>query len=164
MIDADTLYETDFLRWSEQQAEALARLRSRVRDNDIDWEHLIEEVRDLGGSELARVVGNLTIASAHLLKLARWPDHPAADHWRGEILIFLINARAAFSPSMRQRLDPEFVGRRALRDIEKLRLAGAPPVPLPRNFTPDIDAMLSGELDIDAAVAAIRARAETEQG
>ncbi|NJO54353.1 MAG: DUF29 domain-containing protein [Bacteroidales bacterium] len=77
MATGTTLYEADLLLWAEQQAEALARLRSRVRDNDIDWEHLIEEVRDLGLSELRACIGNLRLALLHLLKLARWPDHPA---------------------------------------------------------------------------------------
>lgn len=162
MNDAPDLYEADFLLWSEHQADALARLRTRVRDNDIDWDHLIEEVRDLGGSELARVTGNLTVAAAHLLKLARWPDHPAVDHWRGEITSFLVNAQVAFSPSMRRRIDAAVVGRRALASVRQLRLDGQPPGPLPTTFVPDIDAMLADGFDIETAVAAIRAQAAAE--
>lgn len=44
---AEDLYEADFYLWSQRQAEAL---RSRSH-NRLDWEHLAEEVEDLGGSQ-----------------------------------------------------------------------------------------------------------------
>ena len=50
---ADSLYEHDVLAWSEQQAQTLRRLARGERVNDaVDWLHLIEEVEDLGRSEL----------------------------------------------------------------------------------------------------------------
>ena len=49
----DGLYEHDALAWSERQAELLRRLAAGERVNDaVDWPHVIEEVGDVGLSEL----------------------------------------------------------------------------------------------------------------
>jgi hypothetical protein len=48
----DLLYEEDFYAWTQQQAQALRRLR--VGDNDLDIEHIAEEIEDLGRAISAR--------------------------------------------------------------------------------------------------------------
>jgi hypothetical protein len=163
MVEPSTLYESDLLLWAEQQAEALARLRSELRSNAVDWDNLIEEVRDLGLSELRSCASNLQLAALHLLKLARWPDHPARVHWVGEAQQFLSAARANFWPSMRQRLDPDEIGRKALREAMRTSIHDHPARALPQAYRADIDAMLSDEFDIEAAVAAIGGQAAAEQ-
>lgn len=42
-----TLYDTDFVEWAAATAELL---RER-RFDDVDWEHLIEEIVSLGQSD-----------------------------------------------------------------------------------------------------------------
>ena len=51
----DGQYDTDALAWAERQADFLTRLARGERVNvDIDWPNVIEEVRDVGLSELRR--------------------------------------------------------------------------------------------------------------
>ena len=112
----DGLYEQDFLIWSETQATLLRRLAEGERVNAlVDWANLIDEVGDLGRSELSACEGLLVQAMAHLLKLRRWPDSPDCAHWRGETVEFLAAARRKFTPSMRQRLDLQDLYGDALR-------------------------------------------------
>jgi len=60
-VNRHTLYETDYLQWIET---TLARLRSHDYEQ-VDWEHLIEEIEDMGRSGRLR------------LKLAcRWKSFP----------------------------------------------------------------------------------------
>jgi hypothetical protein len=48
------LYDTDVLEWSERQADLLRRLAAgeRVNSADLDWQHVAEEIEDVGKSEL----------------------------------------------------------------------------------------------------------------
>jgi hypothetical protein len=100
------LYEHDILSWAEQQAALLGRLAAGERVNQaVDWPNVIEELRDVGLSELRACRSLLRQALAHLLKLHAWPESPAAAHWRGEAVGFLADARDRFSPSMRHRIE-----------------------------------------------------------
>ena len=102
----DGLYEHDALAWAEQQADLLRRLAAGERINDaVDWPNVIEEVQDVGLSELRACRSLLRQALVHLLKLHAWPGSQAAAHWRDEVASFLDDARDRFAPSMRQRLD-----------------------------------------------------------
>ncbi len=99
------LYWDDTLAWSERQSALLRRLAGGERVNDVDWEHVIEEIEDVGKTELRACESLLQRSLEHLIKLHQWPQNEAARHWRGEILAFLSDARRAFSPSMRQKID-----------------------------------------------------------
>ena len=44
------LYERDILSWSEHQADLLRRLARGERVNDVDWEHVVEEIEEHGNS------------------------------------------------------------------------------------------------------------------
>ena len=59
-----SLYEQDFLLWSEDTA---ARLKARDFDN-LDLENLIEEVESLSRSERLQLLNRLTVLLEHLLK------------------------------------------------------------------------------------------------
>ena len=102
----DGLYERDALAWAERQADLLRQLAEGERVNDaVDWANVIEEVADVGLSELRACRSLLRQAMVHLLKLHAAPDSDVAVHWRGEMAGFLTEARDVFSPSMRQRID-----------------------------------------------------------
>ena len=102
----DDLYERDILVWSEKQASLLRRLaRGEGVNEAIDWDHVIEEVEDVGASELHGCQSQLSQALLHLLKLAAEPGSQAAAHWTSEVIGFLAGARRRFSPGMRQRLE-----------------------------------------------------------
>src|SRR5580704_3419998 len=97
----DDLYDHDVLAWSEHQAELLRRIARGERVNDVDWEHVVEEIEDVGLSELNAVCSYFRQMLAHLLKLRGWPDNQACEHWRDEIATFQVEAIARFAPSMR---------------------------------------------------------------
>ena len=73
-------YETDFHRWAETQ---VGLLRSRAA-NRIDWDHIAEEIADVGRSEEREVESRLAIACQHLLKWEFQPHH-RSNSWRGSI-------------------------------------------------------------------------------
>ena len=66
------LYEQDFNLWRESIIEQI----KEHRFNDIDWEHLLIELQDIGKSEKRSFISNLTILIAHLLKLTVQSDAP----------------------------------------------------------------------------------------
>ncbi len=102
---ADAPYDTDILAWSETQADLLSRIASGQRVNGVDWEHVVEEIADVGISQLNAVGSLLTQIMLHLLKLHLLPDDSAATHWRIELIAFQDSVERRYAPSMRQRLD-----------------------------------------------------------
>jgi hypothetical protein len=155
----DSLYETDALAWAEQQADLLRRLARGERLNEtIDWENVIEEVQDVGLSELRACRSLLRQAMVHLLKLSLEPDSQAASHWAGEVARFLADARDAFAPSMLQRIDLPDLHADA---IYRLRVSGDGQVDLrlPETCAFTLDDLLVREPDIAALVARLGAEA-----
>ena len=70
----DDLYDHDVLAWSEHQADLLRRLSRGERVNDLDWEHVVEEIEDVGLSELHALEDCLNHILVRLLKLRGWPN------------------------------------------------------------------------------------------
>ena len=66
------LYERDFNVWRE----TIIKKIKQQDFNDIDWEHLLLELEDMGKSEKRSFLSNLTILIAHLLKLTVQADAP----------------------------------------------------------------------------------------
>ena len=147
------LYERDALAWAEQQAALLDRMAAGERLNEaVDWPNVIEEVRDVGLSELRACRSLLRQALIHLLKLHAWPDSPTATHWRGEVVGFLGDARDAFAPSMRQRID---LARLHAEALDRIR-AGMEPNSearlLPETCPFTLDELLNTQPDMAALV------------
>jgi len=128
----DDLYDRDVLLWSQQNADLLRRLARGERVNGIDWVHVVEEIEDVGLSELNAVRSYLRLLLVHLLKLRGWPDSPSAPHWRTEVVSFQKDAVRRFSPSMRQRIDLHEVWADARDQLEAAAYDGqlAPPWPV----------------------------------
>jgi Domain of unknown function DUF29 len=101
MPDPEAQYDGDILAWSEQQA-ALLRRRSA---NALDWDNLAEEIEAVGRHELRTCKSLLRLAMRHMLKAAAWPEARDAPAWRIDAADFLDQAREAFTPSMRQKID-----------------------------------------------------------
>ena len=57
-------YRNDFYGWTRDQADALRR-RSV---NEIDWDNLLEEIEDLGGSKRRELRSRLAVVITHVLK------------------------------------------------------------------------------------------------
>ncbi len=58
-IMPDELYDRDVLAWSERQARLLCRVAGEERVSDVDWAHVVEEIKDVGLSELNAVQSHL---------------------------------------------------------------------------------------------------------
>jgi hypothetical protein len=150
-----SLYERDFYTWTQDQA---ARLRARAGDNQLDTEHLAEEVADLGRSELNKGAHLLTNALVHLLEAAWLGEARPNMKWRGEAYRFCQQAYDAFSPGMRQHLDTTKLWTRAVGQANA-RLAdyGDPQLPASPRVPFTLDELLTSDLDTEAALAKVRA-------
>lgn len=162
----DDLYE-DALAWSEQQAELLRRLAAGERVNDeVDWANVIEEVQDVGLSQLRAVRSLLAHAMEHLLKIHGWPSG-SVEHWLDEVDTFLTDASDAFSPSMQPRLDIAALFHKARAMVARRRYGGLPPRTLPDTcpFTLD-DLIARGDAppDVDALLAKLAAAESRNAG
>jgi hypothetical protein len=93
--DIDTspsLYERDFLAWTEEQA---ALLRAG-RITQVDLSNLIEEVESLGASQKAAVDSQMVRLLMHLLKWVYQPTRRTKS-WR----VSIVNARVEIALHMR---------------------------------------------------------------
>jgi len=125
----DELYDTDVLEWSKRQARILHRVAAGEPGNEApDWANIIEEVQDLGRSQLNAVRSLLVQALARDLKCRAWPDAPHVAHWQAEARGFRGDAADAFTPSMRRHMDVDALCRMALNRTPDT-VDGQPPVP-----------------------------------
>lgn len=69
-------YNHDFVAWANHTADLLRQQRWE----DIDWEHLIEEVEELGKSERNAVGSQMERVMLHLLKWQYQPQR-RSDSW-----------------------------------------------------------------------------------
>lgn len=138
----DGLYDTDVLEWSERQASILRRVAAGEPGNEApDWANIIEEVEDVGRSQLTAVRSLLVQALVHDLKCQAWPDAPHVPHWQAEARGFRGDAADAFTPSMRQRIDVSALYQRALDRLPET-MDGQPPLPVPQECSATLDEML----------------------
>lgn len=138
----DGLYDADVLEWSERQVGILRRVAAGEPGNETpDWANIIEEVQDVGRSQLNAVRSLLIQALTHDLKCQAWPDAPHVPHWQAEARGFRGDAADAFTPSMRQRLDIHALHRRAL-DRMPATVDGQAPLPVPQECAVTLDALL----------------------
>jgi hypothetical protein len=159
MPDA-TPYGTDIVAWSEEQVAALRRLAAELRPNsrEVDFENIIEEIGDVGRSEI-RAAGNLIRQLLiHWLLGAFDPDAPAVAHWRGETRVFKAELRDTFAASMRQRLQTDVLWADALAAAgDKLAGFGRPvPEGLPQACPFSLAELLDPAFGWDEAVARLR--------
>ena len=150
----DGSYERDALAWSERQADLLSRLASGERVNaEVDWHHVIEEVRDVGLSELRACGSLLRQALTHLLKIRAWPRSRSAAHWRDGAIAFLLDAEDRCAPSMRQRIDLDQLFARALHAVHATTDESGTARLLPDQCPFTLDGLLTTRPDVAGLVA-----------
>lgn len=157
-----SLYETDILAWTEEQAAALRALAGRPDlPNALDLPNVIEEIEALGRSEFRAAISPMRLIMEHLVKLASAPEAPSVPHWTDEILRWHRDVQAALAPSMHQRVDLPGLWRQAVRDAARsLRAHGDEVLPgLPEECPLTLADFLAAEFDIDGAVERLRAAA-----
>ncbi len=95
-------YEDDVVAWADQQA----RLLRERRFDELDIEHLAEEIEDVGKSEQRELGNRMSLLLAHLLKWQKQPGRRGTS-WR----ITIRNQRRGVArrldetPSLRTKLD-----------------------------------------------------------
>ncbi|HVH77593.1 MAG TPA: DUF29 domain-containing protein [Stellaceae bacterium] len=106
MGEAKSLYDKDFLLWSKEQAEALRAAAKGGSNRALDWEHIAEQIEDLGKSNRRELYSRLLVVLEHLLKLQYSP----AANPRGGRKATIVRERASIeallddSPSLRGEL------------------------------------------------------------
>ena len=75
------LYEEDFVRWTEEQAEALRQAARNGTNLPLDWDNLAEEVESLGRSERRELRNRIAVILEHLLKLQFSPALDPRPGW-----------------------------------------------------------------------------------
>lgn len=149
----DGLYERDALAWAERQADLLRRLAAGERVNEnVDWPNVIEEVQDVGLSELRACQSLLQQAITHLLKLRAWPGSRASAHWRDEAGAFLDDAGRRFTASMRQRIDLDDLYATALRRARAATDDTGAPGALPDLCPFTLKDLLASKADVEVLV------------
>jgi hypothetical protein len=81
MSDTKTLYDTDFLAWSKEQAEALRSVARGGSNQALDWENLAEEIESLGVSQKTALRSQMRRLVRHLLKLEFSPATAPRRGW-----------------------------------------------------------------------------------
>jgi len=114
----ESLYEEDFYTWTQQQAELLRRLPAV--GNEIDLEHIAEEIEDLGGSDLRAARSLCQHIIEHLLKLEHSGLDEPADHWRDEIVEWRLQLEQILTRSIEAKLDLPAQYRAALKLLRRL--------------------------------------------
>jgi hypothetical protein len=138
------LYGDDILIWSERQAELLRRIAAGEPVNEApDWPNIAEEIEDVGRSELRSCRSLLRQALRHMLKAEAWPLSRDAPSWRADAIDFRRQARDAFTPSMRQKIDIAQLYADALAAMPEA-MDGVPPMPI-QTEVPTLDELLGDD-------------------
>jgi hypothetical protein len=127
MSETKTLYDTDFVLWSRQQAEALRAAARGATNNPIDWENVAEEIDSLARSEKRELGSQIRRVIEHLLKLEY---SPAAEPRRGWVESVgdarsEIEALIEDSPSLKTEISAAIIAetrrgsRKAIIELEK---------------------------------------------
>jgi Domain of unknown function DUF29 len=100
------LYDQDFYAWSRRQADLLRARRFR----ELDLDHLIEEVDDLGGALKRSVRSRIRTIIEHLLKLEHSPAQDLRGGWYDTAIAQRSDLIDELTPSIRREIGPELAG------------------------------------------------------
>jgi hypothetical protein len=95
------LYDQDLYAWSQVQAD---RLRRR-RFSELDLEHLVEEIEDVGGSLYREVRSRVRTIIEHLLKLEQSAATEPRAGWERTIRRECADLAEDLTPSLRPRIE-----------------------------------------------------------
>jgi hypothetical protein len=96
------LYEQDFYAWAKAQADLLRAGRYA----DLDLEHLIDEVDDLGESLRRSVRSRIRTLIEHLLKLEHSPARDPRSGWYDTVLTQRSDLLDELTASIRREVEP----------------------------------------------------------
>ncbi len=95
------LYEIDFFEWTQNQAKALQNHHLEA----LDWEHLKEEIEDLGNEKVNAVNSLLKQLIEHKLKLDYSQDIYSRNHWLKEVDNFQDEIEDRLTKALFNKLD-----------------------------------------------------------
>jgi Domain of unknown function DUF29 len=95
------LYEQDLYAWSEVQADLLRRRRF----SELDLEHVVEEIEDVGGSLYREVRSRIRTIMEHLLKLKHSAASEPRAGWERTIRRERADLAEDLTPSLRPRIE-----------------------------------------------------------
>lgn len=126
-MDDQIAYDEDFYGWSQQQAAVLRGIATR-RDlpNELDLEHVAEEIEDVGNARRSSVQSYTRLILVHLLKAASVSNSALRNKWFGEIAGFHSELTNRYSKSMRQEIEMARRWRQAFKEaaLQLKRVAG----------------------------------------
>lgn len=105
MSDDAALYDSDFFRWTQTQAEAL-RARG-VGSDAIDWERVAEEIESVGRSNLHTLESLVVRIVQHLHYLRATRAMAPVRGWRNEIASWRDQIERRMTRSLRHRIEEE---------------------------------------------------------
>src|SRR5436309_10924969 len=116
----EDLYETDFVQWTERNAELLRAGAAA----EADLAHIAEEIEDLGKSWHRALESRCMQLLLHLLKLRYQPDYPGVRGWKTSVLAQriemerLLKKAPSLRPELSRALDEAYADAVALASIE----------------------------------------------
>lgn len=100
-MDMTNVYETDFIKWTQEQAQALKEHNIAA----LDWENLKEEIEDLGNEKLNAVNSLLKRLIEHRLKLDYSQEIYPRNHWIKEVDNFQDEIEDRLTQTLLNKLD-----------------------------------------------------------
>jgi hypothetical protein len=102
-MDDHITYRDDFYGWSRRQAAVLRGMAARSDlPNDLDLEHVAEEIEDVGNEQRNAVQSHIRLIFVHMLKVASVERQELRAGWYAEIVNFHNEILGRSSNSMRQ--------------------------------------------------------------
>jgi hypothetical protein len=133
-------YENDFYGWTEQQAKFLRNQQL----NQIDWNHLAEEIEAMGRSEKRQLESRLEILIMHLLK---WQFQPNLRSRSWQLTIkeqrLRLEKLLTENPSLKSSLEDLIINSYPLAVINAEKETGLPI--FPQNCPYDLTEIFSSE-------------------
>ncbi|WP_435539855.1 DUF29 domain-containing protein [Azospirillum sp. ST 5-10] len=110
-------YDEDYYAWTQEQARLLREAARERINTAVDWEHIAEEIEDMGKSDRRLVGSHLARVVEHLLKLEFSPAAAPRGGWRKTVLEQRASAIDALddSPSLKGKLAIGAIYRRGRR-------------------------------------------------
>ncbi len=154
MTDQNT-YQTDFAAWAERQAALLHHAFNQIPFvfDGIDVDNLMEEIEDLGRSDILRVKSLIRQALSRALTICLDAQSQAVPHWKREVITFVLDASEAYAPSYNNGIEMSDVWEKAQREaaVALLEYNISPPK-LPDECPVDLPWLMSETFTVDGLI------------